>query len=55
MCPDGVQYELSVVTKTSAVLYHGADRGGVVHEVFCDAVLNGRKGWGLSEFFYRYE
>ncbi|KAK7114411.1 rifampicin phosphotransferase-like [Littorina saxatilis] len=50
---DGVQYELAVMTKTSAILYHEEDRGGIVHETFCDVVLNGKKGWGLSEFFYR--
>ncbi|KAL8583173.1 hypothetical protein ACOMHN_046557 [Nucella lapillus] len=50
---DAVLYEVEVRTKTDAVLYHEDDRGGVVHEVFCDVTLNGREGWGLSEFFYR--
>ncbi|KAK7481714.1 hypothetical protein BaRGS_00027087 [Batillaria attramentaria] len=50
---DGQQYSLSVETKTDSLLYHEADRGGVVHEVFCAVTLNNRSGWGLSEFFYR--
>ena len=54
VCSDGIEYELQVVTKTSAILYHEVDRGGVVHEIFCDVTVNGRKGWGLAEFFYRF-
>ena len=50
-----MQHELKVVTKTSAIWYHEDDRGGVVHEIFCDVTLNGRKGCGLSEFFYRFD
>ncbi|XP_076449058.1 rifampicin phosphotransferase-like isoform X1 [Babylonia areolata] len=50
---DGVHYDLRLRTKSDALLFHEADRGGVVHEAFCDVTLNGRQGWGLSEFFYR--
>lgn len=50
---DGISYELKVTAKQAGLLYHEADRGGIVHETFCDVTLNGRKGWGLSELFYR--
>ncbi|XP_025114920.1 uncharacterized protein LOC112576575 isoform X2 [Pomacea canaliculata] len=52
---DGETYLLQVETKTSGILYHEADRGGIVFETFCNVTLNGKKGCGLSEFFYRNE
>ncbi|KAL5006743.1 hypothetical protein ScPMuIL_015549 [Solemya velum] len=48
----GKKYSVSVSVETTAILYHGEDRGSKVYEKFCQYVINGVEGFGFVEFHY---
>ncbi|XP_077868364.1 rifampicin phosphotransferase-like, partial [Saccoglossus kowalevskii] len=50
----GTVYYLRTEVYNSAVFYCGLEWDAVVHERMCHFTLNGVKGWGISEFQYRY-